>query len=236
MRPGFAGLWCQGATFAQPQGGQLLSMPQDQKIAVHVSMGTEDFNLGELNQVRKLPPPFRYEIHDGAHVMSDYDTMVRALEWLELQPYLHNPGNKITAALAADYFQKRFTAMSAASTPFAKYQIGVTLKQVAARWNLSANPALAAAVRQVAVDLVPLESSPVIRNEKLAQTAYEEAQVSELKARTNGEVWGRKAVPDAQRKITGAYRMIAEKFTDTAYGQLAAARIEALSGSKEKKE
>ena len=224
LRPGFAGLWCQGSGFAAEGNNQWVMPPAGSGLAVFGSFGTADGNNFELNYMKRTQLPFAYEIHDGGHSAPPSDAMERVFDWFEQQLYLNNPAAKITPAQAAAFFAKRQAAFTAAATPFAKYRQAVVLQKLAAKY-----PALGPSAQPILAQLPALETNAVVRQEKAAQAAYAEAQNTELRLRTGGQPTKNPGDPNADAKLLKLYTELAAKYKDTESGQLAATRATNLA-------
>lgn len=182
MRPGFSGLYLQGAGLPPKGNGyHTAGLTKIPGFAVAMAVGEKDKNLHEVKMVQAALPGVRFLplSFDGGHQWAPPEMFDKALAWLEQQVYLEGPARPEMKPVYTAYFNQRRSEWAALTSPWERYRTGDSLLALVRTRNLVADPAVAPALREIQMELNRLRSDPAIAREALAADAWRRLEESQ---------------------------------------------------------
>ena len=235
VRPGFAGVICQGAGFWSVTPTSPYDMNAyrlNPRLCVAIMFGDADGNKMEIPFLSStMPPssPFRVSFFKGGHDWAPADQMNDALDWMEnliyfqappspaLKPfYLRKAGQLLTAADAAEEFAK-FDALDKA--------VDLITKQ-----RLTNEPSIKEKLPDARKQLATLRRDPELKDLIRGREIFERVSAGEDMARVRGAK-NQVSLTSGLMEVGRAYAAIAKQYPDTAFGKAAQARVDSLEFS-----
>jgi hypothetical protein len=182
MRPGFTGLYLQGAGLPPKGSGYITAgLTKIPGFAVAMAVGEKDKNLHEVKLVQAALPGVKFLplSFDGGHQWAPAELFDKALAWLEQQVYLEGPARPEMKPVYVAYFKQRQAEWAALTSPWERYRTGDALLAIARARGLAADPAVAPALREIQTELTRLRSDPAIAKEALAADAWRRLEESQ---------------------------------------------------------
>lgn len=181
MRPGFSGVYLQGAGLPQKGAGyHSAGLTRIPGLAVAMAMGAKDSNFHEMKGVQATLPGVRFLplSFDGGHQWAPADQFDKALTWLEQQVYVEAPARPEMKPVYVAYFKQRQAAWSAQTLPWERYRSGDALLALARARNLASDPAVSPALREIQTEVSRLRSDPAVAKEALAADTWHRLEES----------------------------------------------------------
>lgn len=181
MRPGFSGLYLQGAGLPQKGNGyHAAGLTKIPGLAIAMVVGAKDSNLHELKAVQAALPGARFLplSFDGGHAWAPAESFDKALPWIEQQVYVEAPARPEMKPVYAGYFRQRHAEWKALTVPWEKYRTGDTLMTLARTRGLATDATLAPALKEIQTENARLRSDPAIAKEVLAADAWRRLEES----------------------------------------------------------
>ena len=181
MRPGFSGLYLQGAGLPPKGGGyHTAGLTKIPGLAVVMVVGAKDGNLREVKAVQAALPGARFLplSFDGGHAWAPAESFEKALPWIEQQVYVEAPARPEMKPVYAGYFRQRHAEWAALTVPWEKYRNADALMTLARARGLTADATLAPALKEIQAEMTRLRSDPAIAKESLAADAWHRLEES----------------------------------------------------------
>ena len=175
MRPGFSGLYLQGAGLPPKGNGyHTAGLTKIPGLAVAIAVGAKDSNLREVKAVQAALPGARFLplSFDGGHAWAPAESFDKALPWIEQQVYAEAPARPEMKPVYAGYFKQRHAEWTALAVPWERYRTGDAVLTLARTRGLTTDAALAPAMREIQTEVTRLRSDPAIGKEALAADAW----------------------------------------------------------------
>jgi len=215
-RPGFGGLFLQGAGFAyraDRQGeyytGELTKVPH---LAVFGAFGNSDPNASEIERLQRALPKtiaLRLETFEGRHVGPPRPLAEEGLAWLEARLWERLPATPERRTAAAQHLRDRITALESAA-PYARWKALGELSVFAGRYGLKSGPGSIPEAAALDRTLAELRQDPTVQRELLAAQALARAEQSEANERRRG-----KLTDLASRSLARQYAEVSRQYPDT---------------------
>lgn len=213
MRPGFRGMILQAAG---PWGRKVFSDPDNHDLLVYGTFGTFDPNFHHAKRIRlSLPPDVRrlVTVWEGGHDWAPRAIIEPALAWTVSAALLDSPFDPVLNDAYQWYAENRLADFDRAATDIARYAALQSVDGLPSEWRSTADPAL---VERVDAALAAHSSPP--EAEVAAYSAFTDA------LRDDEDDHGRNS-----GTVAAAYQAIADRFSETVYGALAAERARAVT-------
>jgi dienelactone hydrolase len=248
LRPGFTGLFLQGAGFyaTRSPDEEFLTAKQATGLAVFAAFGKDDENQAEADVLKKSLPkdvPYSYVIFPGGHDPAPDLVVNQAFDWLENHVYMELPDDPkadprvkaLHQAAILRYFKSLMDATQGTGTdPLLKYETLQRAKKVAEKHALdkSSDADLAEKAQMLPKRLEALATSPRLKKELEARDEY--LRVVDIE----NQLRPRLPADEEKKKHTLAgiakgYLNVSEKYPETAYGKKAADKAEQVRGESE---
>lgn len=189
IRPGFRGIFLQGAGFSQTTAGRywMHDLPADGSLAVYLTIGNKDPNAPDAGHLRdSLPPAVPYHPHffDGGHVPPPPGLAADAMDWLARRMWLSAAADKSARAEVPALVKRLAARVPAESSPVSRYALLQDIAELVKTYALAPHP-----------DIAPLMA---VFSRQFAEVKRDPAVVLEIKAAS-----ALSAMRELQRK-TGA--------------------------------
>jgi len=181
MRPGFSGLYLQGAGLPPKGNGyHTAGLTKIPGLAVAMVVGASDSNLHEVKAVQAALPGARFLplSFDGGHAWAPAESFEKALPWIERQVYVEAPARPEMKPVYSAYFRQQHAAWTALAAPWERYRAGDALLALARTRGLTTDPTLVPALREIQAEAARLRSDPAVAKEALAADAWRRIEES----------------------------------------------------------
>jgi dienelactone hydrolase len=183
IRPGFTGLIMQGAGAAYPENSSaylVAGLKRNHDLLYAITMGDTDSNKVEVAKMRAAlaTPKLLVLEFKGGHQWAPIDVFDRAIDWMERQIYVDGPARADLKPVYMAYFNSQLEKWRAATTPWERYKLDDSLLTLARSRNLTMEPSLAPALREMQAEAFKLRTDPAIAKESLAADALRRLEQS----------------------------------------------------------
>ena len=176
VRPGFRGLFLQGAGFSQSTLGRywMHRVPADGSLSVFLTLGKNDPNLTEAEFLRDaLPPgvPYFPRLFDGGHVPPAENVAAQGMDWLERQMWLGAVADKSARAEIPALVKRLAAKCRDEISPVARHALLRNIAELVKAYRLASHAEIAAMLPELSKHLSALKTDPAVVLETKADTA-----------------------------------------------------------------
>jgi hypothetical protein len=173
IRPGFRGLFLQGAGFGLSTGNNywMQHLPPEGSLSIFLTMGKKDPNTVEIPLLRdSLPPgiPWLPRMFDGGHTPPPPAIATEGMDWLAHRMWLSAAADKSVRAQAPAHVKLLAARSAEATTPAARYALLQEIADVVKACQLASHPDIVPLMNGFSAQFAELKKDPAILSETKA--------------------------------------------------------------------